>query len=260
MENYKTTVNHEKYIMHALGGIDKTYSYTNSIDALEKTYNAGYKLFEVDVSFTSDNKLVLAHSDHDDKWSKKDWEERFGLEYNKNKTKCALKEFLSFKIQGKFRTTTFADFLDFMEKHEDMYVMIDGGTRNYKDTKKLYNAIVKEAKGRTSVLNRLIAGGTSTKMITAVREVYNFPILNLYFNTDEKREKSIYNPKDFVKYCKKNGISSFSVSKETYTKEVAEVLDNSGLISYVFTINDEEAEKDVRDIGADIIGTDFLWE
>ena len=51
-----------RYIMHALGGMDGKYSYTNSIDALERTYAEGYRLFEVDVSFTSDNKLVLAHS------------------------------------------------------------------------------------------------------------------------------------------------------------------------------------------------------
>ncbi len=62
-------------IAHAGGGLnDKTY--TNSMEALDYNINRGYRYFEIDLTFTSDNKLVCMH----------DWEEaykrNFGLEPN----------------------------------------------------------------------------------------------------------------------------------------------------------------------------------
>ena len=70
---YIDVVEDEKYILHALGGMEGQYTYINSIDCLEENYASGYRLFEVDVSFTSDGKLVLAHSTDHNVWSKADW-------------------------------------------------------------------------------------------------------------------------------------------------------------------------------------------
>ena len=278
---YRQTVESSEYIIHALGGMDGKKCYINSIDCLEKIYAAGYRLFEADISFTSDDVLVLAHSGENNIWSKNDWELRLGQpypfadndnnsdEYNTDKSPqgydiekhlAPYEVFKTFKIQGEYKATTFAELLDYMEKHDDMYVMVDAGHRSYEDTLKYYKAIVKEADGRIDVLNRLIAGGQTTEMVKAAREAYDFPLINLYFDKDEKREKEIYEPKDFVHYCEENDIISFSVAKEVYTKENAEVLSQSNLISYVFTINDLTEAKSFKDIGASIIGTDYLWE
>ena len=267
---YKSTVSSSEYIIHALGGMDGVDNYINSIDCLEKTYEAGYRLFEADVSFTSDGVLVLAHSGEKNVWSKNDWEKRLGQEYpfesgtvpygyDEEKHLATYKDFMAFKIQGKYKATSFAELLDFMETHMDMYVMVDAGGRSYEDTCVYYQEIVKEADGRTDVLDRLIAGGQTTEMVKAAREAYNFPLINLYYSADDKREEIIYTPESFVKYCKDNDITSFSVAKEVYTQEVAEKLEDSGLISYVFTVNDSSEDKKLREYGADIIGTDYLW-
>ena len=266
IRDYRRTVRFSKYIIHALGGMDGENCYINSIDCLEKTYAAGFRLFEADVSFTSDNVLVLAHSGENNVWSKNDWEKRLGQEYpfdDKNEDEkhlCSYEDFMNFKIQGKYKATSFAELLDFMEQHTDMYVMIDAGHRSYKDTVEYYQAIVKAADGRTSVLDRMIAGGQTTEMVKAAREAYDFPLINLYFDKDEKREDIIYSPEAFADYCEKNDIISFSVAKEVYTEDVAKRLEESSLISYVFTVNDETEEEKLRSYGADIIGTDYLWE
>ena len=115
INKYLETVSQETYIMHALGGMEEKYTYTNSIDALKETYNEGYRLFEVDISFTSDNQLVCAHSSNgtglkDNQkniWSKKDWTKRLGQKYDKNHPLATYDEFMNFKIQGKFRATSF---------------------------------------------------------------------------------------------------------------------------------------------------------
>lgn len=261
--DYRKTVEDSEYIMHALGGMDGEKSYINSIDCLELKYSEGYRLFEADVSFTSDGVLVLAHSGEDNIWTENDWELRLGQEYpldDSDKHLCTYEEFMGFKIQGEYTATSLAELFEFMKQHTDMYVMIDAGHRSYEDTLEYYRVLVETANGQTDILYRLIAGGQTTEMVRAARECYDFPLINLYYDSDEKREDIISTPEKFVDYCKQENIISFSTAKEYYTEEAAEVLsgEDSGLISYIFTINDITEAELMKTRGADIIGTDFL--
>lgn len=256
-EKYESTVENSTYMMHALGGIDQTYSYTNSIDALKKCYDEGYRLYEVDIAFTKDKKLVLAHSSSGT-WTKKDWETRIGLPYDENNSCPTYDEFMNFEIQGQFKASSFSDLVDFMETHTDMYVMIDIGSQSYENTKEIYQAILDVADKNDDVLCRLIVGGHTTEMITAVREAYDFPLINLYYADIENRPTEFDTPTNFIKYCKENNITSFSTSSTTALSEDISLLLESELISYVFTINDESEAKVFLDMGVDIIGTDFL--
>ncbi|SNU07944.1 Glycerophosphoryl diester phosphodiesterase family protein [Lachnospiraceae bacterium] len=279
--NYKKTVESSQYMLHALGGMDSK-TYINSIDSLNITYNAGYRLFEADVSYTSDDVPVLAHSAQDNVWTESDWNERIGMAYpfkdengeemtesdmdyfRKNGYSfqdhtCSYDTFMSFRIQGEYTATSFADIAKFMEKHDDMYLMVDAGNRDYESTQKLYKLIVAACENNSRVLDRIIAGGRTTDMMKAVKETYDFPLLNMYYDSDDMREESIYSTEQFVQYCKDNNITSFSTAKETYNETIGAELKEAGLISYVFTVNSFDEADIIRSYGADIIGTDFLW-
>lgn len=271
MEDYRSAVSSSDYIVHALGG-EEDRSYINSIDMLDKAYKEGLRVFEADISFTSDGVLVLAHSGEDNVWSKNDWEKRLGQKYpfddesvkdyecyDVDKHLCSYEVFKSFKIQGRYTANSFAELLDYMEEHEDMYLMVDAGHRSYADAKAYYEAIVEAADGRTQVLDRLIAGGQTTDMVKAAREAYDFPLINLYFDKDENRESIIYSAEDFVRYCDAESITSLSIAKDVFTEEVAKVISDSDLIIYVFTENDESEAEHILSLGADMVGTDFLW-
>ena len=275
INDYRETVGKSRYILHALGGMDEIDDYINSLECLEAGYKKGYRLFEADVSFTSDKVLVLAHSGKDNIWSDNDWKLRLGQVYpfgeDKNdelaskgydieKQLCPHDEFMNFRLQGWYMPASFADLLNTMERHKDIYVMVDGGHRSYEDTLEFYKAIRETAGDRTDVLDRLIVGGQTTDMVKAAREVYDFPLINLYFDSVDNREEALKNADDFAKYCLENGITSFSAAKENYSAEDAVLLEDSELISYIFTVNDEAEEKALRERGADIIGTDFLWD
>jgi glycerophosphoryl diester phosphodiesterase len=247
-------------MMHALGGMQDQYTYTDSIEALTENYNEGYRLFEVDVNLTSDGKPVLVHG-----WRKSDYQKRIGFDYydeenvNENEEYIPTYDsFMNFKIQDQFTATDFAQLIAFMENHNDMYVMIDVANRNYDDTVSIYRAMVETADGKTDVLDRLIVGGHTIDMIEAVKEVYDFKLFNLYFASDDIREERLWEVKDFIAYCKDNQIQSLSVASTVFTDEVAAEFEDSGLIIYVFTVNDEEEAEHFREIGASIIGTDFL--
>lgn len=247
--DYKKVIDSNNYIAHALGGIDNN-SYTNSLEALNTAYNNGFKLFEVDIRFTSDNKLVCVHG-----WSVDDYKNKIGLDYNGIMT---YETFINSKIKDKYTTISYDDIVKFMEKNTDTYFMIDIGKQSYNETKKIYSAIVKSTNKK--LLNRLIVGGHTTDMIKAVKDVYNFKIMNLYWaNKDNRDDDLIRNKDSFLNYCKRNKILSLSTSVDTFNndRETINYFKNNGMIVYVFTENNKQlAEQYLKYV--DVVGTDFI--
>lgn len=249
--NYKIAASTTNYVAHALGGIDNN-SYTNSKEALENSYASGFRFFEVDLNFTSDNKLVLVHG-----WNKNDYVKHLGLEYNEKNPIMDYETFMNIKIKGKYTPISFKHLVEFMINHKDMYVMIDIGSKSEKETKKIYTKIVEDANYDAKVLQRLIVDGHTTKMIETIKKIYDFKLINLYWADNKDREKKIYNKEAFVKYCKDNSITSLSISTTNYTKELGYYMKKYGLIVYVFTINNQKKSETILK-NADLVGTDFL--
>lgn len=251
---YKISILKEDYIAHALGGINDDKN-TNSRDALENSYSKGIKLFEVDISLTSDEELVCING-----WSKDVYNETLEIEYNKENAVMSYEQFMNTKIKGKYTTMSFKDLIEFMKVHDDIYVMIDIGNQKKKKTKNIYEKIVQESNNDSKILNRLVINGSTTDMIKAVKEVYDFKIINLYWPSKaDRKDKKIDTKEEFIEYCKKNEISSLSTSLKTYKKEkdTIEYFKKKGLIVYVFTENDENEAKDIlKDV--DVVGTDFI--
>lgn len=94
-------------------------------------------------------------------------------------------------------------------------------------------------------------------MIKAIKECYDFDIINLYWSAKDKREESIDTQEAFVEYCKKNGISSLSLSKDRYTEEFGKYMKENNMIVYVFTENNKNVAKEILK-SADLVGTDFI--
>ena len=94
-------------------------------------------------------------------------------------------------------------------------------------------------------------------MIAAIKEVYNFKLLNLYWSGD-KLEEGINTKEKFAEYCLKNNITSLSMSTANYSKELVTYMKGKGLIVYVFTENDDKKAKEMLVSGVDIVGTGFL--
>lgn len=253
---YKETVAAQKYIIHALGGdeADGTqYTYINSVDVLKKWYAKGFRLFEVDVWETSDGELVLSHrSGNDGSLTSADCA-RLGLEYPANPSYA---EFMKCRVYGMYAASSFADLVKFCEIDGGGYYMIDIQNRSYDDTKRIYQKIYDAAKGNAAVLDHFIAGGWTSDMIRACRDVYAFPALNLYWAAKAVRE--FEQEGDFVSYCKSAGIASFSTSTGRFTESNYPSQLAENLISYVFTTNDEEAAQSYFGRGATCVGTDFL--
>jgi len=108
--NYKNI----QMIAHAGGEIDKNI-YTNSLEALNHSYNKGVKYFELDIRKTQDNKYVAVHS-----WEQ--WKDFTGYQ-GKIPT---LKTFLKYKILDKQYTPMDIHLINkWFKNHKDAYLVTD---------------------------------------------------------------------------------------------------------------------------------------
>ena len=95
-----------KRVPHAGGGINgKTY--TNSYDALDLSIKRGFSYFEIDFSFTSDDRLVCLH----------DWEGSFERSFGfKTDVRLTLEEFRELaKEKSEFQKCTLEGLIEWME-------------------------------------------------------------------------------------------------------------------------------------------------
>lgn len=97
-------------VAHAGGGINGL-TYTNSQEALDQSYQLGFRFFELDFNWTSDGQLILIH----------DWQE---------KAEQSLAEFKQPEITGDLTLLTLDDLLIWLEKRQDAYIITDVKDKN----------------------------------------------------------------------------------------------------------------------------------
>jgi phosphoglycerol transferase len=103
-----------RLIAHAGGMIDNK-TYTDSLDALNKNYDKGFKVFELDIIKTRDNHYVAMHD-----WNY--WQEVTGY---KGTLPPTLDEFKKYKIFGKFTPMDMSDINYWFKKHKDTILVTD---------------------------------------------------------------------------------------------------------------------------------------
>ncbi len=104
----------DRFIAHA-GGMVDGLRYTNSLEALEASYARGFKLFELDIIKTADNKFVAAH----------DWRSWAKTHSYKGPTPVSLEEFKKHKIKGKYTPLTMENINAWFSSHTDAILVSD---------------------------------------------------------------------------------------------------------------------------------------
>lgn len=104
----------KKFIAHA-GGEILGHKYTNSLEALEQSYNKGFRYFELDLIITSDNYIVASH----------DWDMWVSQTGYKGQIPPTLQEFKKYKILDSFTPLDFKDINDWFDEHKDTFLVTD---------------------------------------------------------------------------------------------------------------------------------------
>ena len=103
-----------RYIAHAGGKIDGN-TYTNSLEALNLSYNKGFRLFELDIIKTKDGYFVAAH----------DWEHWAKITGYQGELPVTKNQFLSKKIFGKYTPLDMDSINKWFYEHQDAILVTD---------------------------------------------------------------------------------------------------------------------------------------
>ena len=214
-------------VAHAMGQIGD-HTGTNSLEAFQNSYAAGYRLFECDLAMTSDGKVVLRH----------DWSA--GLQEGVDPEHIpTAEEFQARPIYGQYTPLTFADLLGLLAVYPDVYFILDGKDTDAGSVTKQYTAMVEEAEawGMLHLFDRLIVQLYAPEMQDTVEAVHHFDhyLLTLY-QTPFYGEADLL--REYVLACRQRGIEGVVMWHFLYTPDLLPVLEDSGIRVWLHTVND----------------------
>ncbi len=253
----------ERYIAHALGGIDG-YSYTNSKEAFLRNYEKGFRVFEVDVIFSSDNELVCLHD-----WKNSFLSDRLGFSRpdSEDREPMSSKDFLSIKIKGKYTPLSFNELLSMINEHNDTYLILDTKYEEKEEIEEVYRRVYDTAveisgeDGREDLLKRLIPQLYSEEMYDWVTAIHPFDsMIFTWYRLVEAHEEdgAPFDPEQEMDFAEAKGIRAIVMGKAVFTEDIGRELRKRKLFSYAHTVNKEENASELFHKGVYGIYTDTL--
>lgn len=252
MDNYPKKFNYSwvrenRYIAHAMGGIGGN-SYTNSKQAMISSYNRGLRVFEADMSMSSDNQLVLLHS-----FDRVGLSE-LGLPLSWANTKPTKKEFLAEKILGKYDTLALDNVVEFMKDHKDMYLVVDLKINDIRSVEQAYRSLVDTfRKVDSSCLNRVIPQIYYEEMYKPVMNIYDFK--SMIFTTYRLEGLEVNRIVDF---SYEHGIKIVATNRFKFSEDLTKKLVDRDISLYMYTYNDQGKVNSLRNNYVSGFYTDFL--
>lgn len=233
-----------KYMAHAGGGYEGNI-YNNTKEAIINSIENGFKFIEVDMTLTSDDKLVCFHG-----WDQSTYKAT-GIVYNGIPT---YDEFMEWKIQGKYSTIDVNAVIDIMKEHPDLLVEIDLKKFGRARTKRAVTQLVESAGYDEQILDRILMQFTSETAYFAIKEIYDFKYYQ-YFTYKSRIADEL---EDVIKFCKDNKIVSIAVNYTVLTDEMITKIKSNGLYLLAFTIDDSSVAQEFIEKGVNTICTNFL--
>ena len=233
-----------KYVAHAGGGFEDNV-YSNTKEAILNSIENGFNFIEIDLTLTSDDKLVCSHG-----WDKNTYE-AIGVDYEGVPT---YNEFMSWKVQGKYDTVDADDLIGIMKEHPDLLIEIDLKKFGKARTRKAITQLVESAGRDEQILDRILMQFTSETAYFAIKEIYDFKYYQ-YFTYKSRIADEL---EDVIKFCKDNKIVSIAVNYTVLTDDMIDRIKDNNLYLLAFTIDDEDLAQEFLDRGVDTICTNFI--
>lgn len=235
-------------IVHALGGIGE-YTYLNSKEGFLASYQMGCRLFEVDLTKTSDGIWVCRHN----------WNQSLGQWEGEEKKVLSEEEFLSRPLYGNYTPMTLEDLLILLKDYSDAFVLLDSkqySLRNYQKTIEDYADYLEIARnaGAQEVIDQLIPEIYNQTMFAGTALLYEFPayIYSLW------QEYTVDEIDEIASFCAEKGIEAATVSSEYWSEQVQDIFEKNGVYVYVYTVNDPKQAAYYRSQGVAGVCSDYL--
>lgn len=220
-------------VSHAAGSI-YGYTYTNSLEALEKSYEDGFELVEIDFNWTSDDELVCIH----------DWESMAEKLFMREGEILSLEEFKAAKTFQDLTLMSLEDLADWLRENPDIYIVTDIKIDNIEALK-----LIKES--YKDIQDRFVPQIYNLEEYDPVKDMgYENIILTLY-GLDLRDDEII----DFIET---NPLFALTIPGEEKYFEFVDSLKDFDLFIYAHTINTLAEFEILHSIGVSGIYTDHL--
>lgn len=221
-----------KVVIHALGTVDGL-AYTNSKEALEKSFLDGDKVLECDMILTADQKLVACH----------DW--GTGMQEGFSEDAVPTKNtFMETKIYGKYTPLSFDEIVLFMKEHEDVFIVTDTKAAEEDYYRREFQEMVDTAHayGCEEVLDRIIIQIYHAYMYGDIKKIYPFKNV-VYTLYEEGYGGDPEELEQYAEFCRMNQIDVITMREDYYTDELNSICQKYGVQLFVHTVNDIDRKK-----------------
>lgn len=221
-----------KLIAHAGGGFEGN-TYTNSQESLDFNYEIDHRFFEVDISLTSDNKLILLH----------DWQGVYQKYFGNVSSGITAKEFKSLKMASGMHQMTIEDLYDWLENNADAFIITDVKSENLEMLKFISDTYDEYDK-------RIIPQIYQTSEFEPVKAMgYENIIFTLY--------RTGISDEEVLEFGRNNDLFAVTMPAER-ARSLAQDLSDNGIIVYAHTINSVQTFDELQEIGVHGVYTDFM--
>lgn len=236
----------QRLMAHAFGGMDgKTYH--NTPEAYEYGKKKGYQCFEIDLSYTEDDRLVLCHG-----WSESNCK-CTGVKYRPEFAHMTYEKAMQIPIHG-HSIIDARQFYDIVKNEPPYYYEIDFHNIK-KGNEKRVSAMLDDFQHDEALLDRLLMQVYSQTMFEQIDSVYHFTNYMYLVGINIDKIDSI------LTYCLDHGICSVALRTNFVTRETVQKVHDAGLYAFSYTVNEDVAYANyLFDMGIDMICTDFLTE
>ncbi|MCD4705775.1 amidohydrolase [bacterium] len=217
----KNNINLDKYIAHAGGEYEKL-DYTNSLEALNYNYEKGYKMFEVDISLTSDNELVLIH----------DWNNTFKKYFSEDKIPSR-EEFLNLKMNYDLTQIDFDTLVEWLKNKNNIYIITDVKVINN------FEILKKISIKHPNIISQIIPQIYNFQEYDKISKLgYKNIIFTLYrYNNNDKK---------ILNFAKEKNILAITMPINRAKTKLPKKLLELGVPTFAHTINSKKQEEKLK--------------
>lgn len=248
------------FISHSGGGIEgKTF--TNSLEAWNLSYVNGNRIFDADMMFTADKKLIVKHDGINLELTSKPMKESFinidgnGLtQYNIDDSENILyDEYMSSKIYNKYTPIDCDMLIEYLNEHQDLYIALDMKNDITESYKYIYKTA--EKNNMLDALDRIIVSVYDSESYEKVNSVYNFK--NYAFRQYKGNPQNYYQQ---IKFMIENNIHVLNVSQDFMEDEEIQEIENKGIRVYVAVVDYISDMNYYKNKGASGFVSNWLYE
>jgi glycerophosphoryl diester phosphodiesterase len=180
------------FVAHAMGSVDR-HTYTNSLEAFQRNYGRGFRVFETDLVRLKDGTALLAHTG---------LEANYGL--NKPFQESTWADLSGHKYIGRYTILRSQDLVGLLRSHPDVYVILDS---KYAEVE-ILRTIMRQAPER-SLRERILPHVVDQAMLNAMRTVY--PLQNYVLALYRTQFHNRYDDPVVVDFTRRNRAPSISM-------------------------------------------------